>query len=295
MNAFSGQTIFTIFPDGRIHLRNALTAGSAATSETSLRTHLALDPAAFTQVIDSVDATLVPIGNAPTAGFPAQEDLLSKGSSSTQGMFCAFDGASADSNGIITVGWRAPTIPPSGGARLRKYQDAQDEPNTYRLSFDFDWFEDTPVVADTYLAYFQLYLGLAPFTNAQACKDGEAHFDGFFNPPAVTSGTTTTAGGIGDEDNDGYNEGSGSYQFTLDASKTLQFTLGGAGDAPPSIALSIEEVEDVEPVVYVDDTQQIHGKQYFYDVVDLGEDQYQGWLFLNVADLGGKNIRLEYP
>lgn len=296
---FSGKSTYTVYADGRIHLREELSpTGAEAMLTGSMRTRLALVASAFTDVIDSAAPGLVPIGTPPIDG-PAEEVLLSKTNTSTQGMFCAFDKDAADSRGMISMGWRVPTIPTTGGARLKKRQIVEGDIGTYFLSFEFDWFNGLAVVPDTYVANLQFYLGLAPTTDESACQDGAAHFAGFFNPPTVVSGDNPTPGTTGDEDGDGYNEGSGHYQFGLGDSKTLQFSIDSLGDTPPSLALRIDNVENVKPVVYQDDELLIHGKHYFYDVVYLGpvdgEDAFHGWLFINKADVFGSDIRLEYP
>jgi hypothetical protein len=259
-SGMNGATIYTVFPDGRIHCDVDLEV-LISPADNHLTTYVALEPELFTHADWTVDGS----GPYEVASFDPQVELFdfffNDQTGNRIGSSCAYHEGVGRAVGF---GWSVPPSPAPRGPRASQSQLNDVEAN-HQLALQFDWHRSEAYPAASYRGEFAVVVGS---TATPPCAGLEAAIAATHTPLALSAveGAEIAIGGTGDDDGDGFNEGGGFWQVAVDdeaVAVTLGFsTLGSTRQPAPAAAIHLANAGPVDPIVELDGERLVRGGDY---------------------------------
>ncbi len=276
-DTLSGETIYTVTPDGRIHMHQSLTVGSAATSD-SLATHITLNPDRFTHANWSWN----PGSPVALTDYPGGLWIPTSGDTSAeQGYTCLYD---TPSSAAVGMSWRATPASSAGGPRIIRTSLDGDH-----LALRFDWFRDEPVLPGTYSGQFMMFVG---YMEGTPCEAVALHSQAFRLPPTLVLADGATA----------VSEPTSAGAFfpirAADGSESVSLTIDTDAGKLSSLYTSLFRIDNFPhrytPVVWRDGALLEHGVDYLYQS-DGNTPTGTSWLFVKRPLSDGVTLTLRAP
>lgn len=273
---------YTVFPDGRIQRNTEFDVTQEVTTG-YLTAYAALNASNFSAGFCSYDGS----PNALVGDGGGYNDVCSGGSTSVPGYACAYATGSPE----LMVGmWHSA---PAGFNGPRLTESTLAGAGSYSLSLIWDFYQNQTVPVGQY-SLDSIVLGEVAPDTASTCGGLPALANWLSNPVSLTlDGSATMHAGdraSGDDDGDGYYEGSGFWAIDAGDTNLLSFTVGSGGSEPQRAAFRIHGLaldrgsgQYYEPQVEINGTYQVQGVDYLWHGQDDPENggQKVGWLYFN--------------
>ncbi len=280
--ALDGRTIYTFYPDGRVHLDMDVTVEENSDTR-FLSFAVALDPARFSQANWS--------GGQAEAINPPQNDFHEIHRSTEMRGWSCLHGAT----GAPMIGF-AYNVPAGSGAGPRIMESEINGSQSRQVALIFDWVYNEMPPLGAAQGDFTLLVGTS--SGGLPCDAVHSAVLAHHGPrPLIpTSPVTFRTDGIGDDDQDGYNEGGGFWDLNAHASRELNVSVQILrGVIGPTLAIRIGGVPTkFNPVLFVDNARWEHGRNYLYKKQGGTQDS-TGWLFINERLKPLSRMRLLFP
>lgn len=252
----SGSIYYTVLPDGRVHRDEDVTV--ADTEQSWLTAYVALDRSSFTQATWQGNATPEALTGSMRTGFYDPVGTPAE-------WMCVYD----DGDDAVGFAWQGAS---GNGPRL-----SEGAGGAGQVALQYDWVQGTGVAADTYSGQF---LVVVRRDAVNPCGAVDALSNAWQRPPLLDPLASRHTAGVGDNDQDGFDEGGGYYYATAGQQRRLELTINATGGraTPTTLALRVREMDfTLDPIVSVNGDRLGHGDDYVFQVAPPDD---HGWFYL---------------
>ncbi|OGR10589.1 MAG: hypothetical protein A2341_09570 [Deltaproteobacteria bacterium RIFOXYB12_FULL_58_9] len=241
-----GTTLTTVHADGRIHRDERVDViVDIPDVATWFLSYLTIASAAFTDVLwDNGVTSGHYLKGVPPISANGQNSITPTGTASDTGYLCAYNSANVD-----VIAWShhvAGTTFPAG-FRCKETNQFSSVPGSHSLLLSSEWVKNNAVAAGTYGGQVLTFLD-----DSGGCDRAIAYAHDFATPAtfvALVGAVLTTE--VGDADHDGFNEGTGAYEFSAQGGVELAFST--LTTSAPSTTLRVHGMaSDHAPTVTID-------------------------------------------
>lgn len=261
------DTLFTLYPDGRIH-RDVLVTVPDQSGGTHLVSYIALDPALFSHFdstfFDNGSGTRVMLGGG---GTPLGTD---NEAGDVSGYACAFHEQSG-----VRIGW---TWFVDAAASVGPRYSESSVGGDYTIALQHDWHRGGQVPGGSYEGQYLIHVGDTDAAAPDECKSLQQIADAFQAPPAFSG-----------DDAPVYDPTAGNYTVTSDGTLPISFASIGGLSTPSAYRITGSTLDIDAAVVRAGEQTLTRGFDYLIQEESNGDR----WMFLNCPLGDGDTVTIE--
>ncbi len=275
------DSVFTVFPDGRIHRDESATV--AETTGDHLSAFLALDPALFARTRSSYDGD--PVNDGLIPGGVQFARIHHRPYTAGPQWACAHTEGKVGPSHMIGMLHDVPDENSPDGPRV-SYSNLPPRVDTETLSIVFDWRERTAVEPGTYTGDFLIWTG-EPEDTGSPCQEMNRMSDWIYGKRGLLRFTDPEDDPFpGDSNTEAFDTGGGFWRVQsknpLFVQAHLETDSAQSPAARPAFRISgLALRPGVLPYIQLDGAPLVHGRDYLWQAeTDVETSSPVGWLFL---------------